>query len=128
MTDKATAEDPISFGPFYLVPAARRLEKAGVAVPLGGRAFDLLVVLVEHVGQVVSKRDLIARVWSDVTVDEGSLRVNIAALRKALGDGEGGARYVTNVPGRGYSFVAPVSRSEAASPPPRENTASIPAY
>jgi predicted ATPase len=63
-----------------------------------------------------------------VTVDEGSLRVNIAALRKALGDGEGGARYVTNVPGRGYSFVAPVSRSEAASPPPRENTASIPAY
>ena len=92
MTDKASPDDTISFGPFRLAPAERRLEKAGVAVPLGGRAFDLLVALVEHAGQVVSKRNLIALVWSDVTVDEGSLRVHIAALRKALGDGEAGAR------------------------------------
>jgi len=58
MTDKATPEDAIFFGPFHLAPAARRLDKAGVAVPLGGRAFDLLVVLAEHAGQVVSKREL----------------------------------------------------------------------
>jgi len=125
MTDKATPEDPVFFGPFHLEPAARRLEKAGAVVPLGGRAFDLLVVLAEHAGQVVSKRELMARVWSDVTVDEGSLRVHIAALRKALGDGEAGARYVANIPGRGYSFVAPVSRSEPASLPPADNTASL---
>jgi len=118
MTDKATPEDPIFFGPFYLAPAARRLEKAGVAVPLSGRAFDLLVVLAEHAGQVIGKRELMARVWSDVTVDEGSLRVSIAVLRKALGDGEAGARYVINVPGRGYSFVAPVSRSSGPADPP----------
>src|ERR1700754_2958440 len=118
MTGKATPEDPIFFGPFHLAPVVRRLERGGVAVPLGGRAFDLLVVLTEHAGQVVSKRELIARVWSDVTVDEGSLRVNIAALRKALGDGEAGARYVANIPGRGYSFVAPVSRSRPADPSP----------
>ena len=128
MTDKATPEDAIFFGPFHLAPAARRLDKAGVAVPLGGRAFDLLVVLAEHAGQVVSKRELMARVWSDVAVDEGSLRVNIAALRKALGDGEAGARYVANIPGRGYSFVAPVSRSEPASPPAGGKTESIRAH
>jgi len=103
--------DAVSFGPFRLAPTERLLEKAGVAVPLGGRALDILLVLVERAGEVVSKRALIERVWPDVTVDEGSLRFHVAALRKALGDGVSGARYVTNVPGRGYCFIAPVSRS-----------------
>jgi predicted ATPase/DNA-binding winged helix-turn-helix (wHTH) protein len=97
--------DTVSFGPFRLAPSERLLERAGVVVPLGGRALDILIVLVEHAGKVVSKKDLIERVWPDVTVDEGSLRFHIAALRKALGDGKDGARYVTNVPGRGYCFV-----------------------
>jgi predicted ATPase len=80
---------------------------------LGGRALDILIVLVEHAGEVVSKRELIAKVWPDVTVNDGSLRFHVAALRKALGDGEAGARYVANVPGRGYCFVAPISRPAA---------------
>jgi predicted ATPase/DNA-binding winged helix-turn-helix (wHTH) protein len=106
----------VLFGPFRLAPAERLLEKSGVAVQLGGRALDILIVLLERAGEVVSKRDLIQRVWPDVTVDEGSLRFHIGALRKALGDGESGARYVTNVPGRGYCFVEPVRYSTVLRP------------
>jgi predicted ATPase/DNA-binding winged helix-turn-helix (wHTH) protein len=86
------------------------LERDGVSVPIGGRAFDILLVLAERPGEVVSNRDLVTQVWSDINVGEGSLRYHIAALRKALGDGEGDVRYIANVPGRGYSLVAPVSR------------------
>jgi predicted ATPase/DNA-binding winged helix-turn-helix (wHTH) protein len=114
------ARDVVSFGPFRLFAAERLLEKAGVPVQVGSRALDILIVLVEHAGQVVSKKDLIARVWPDVTVDESGLRVHVLGLRKALGDGEAGARYVTNVPGRGYCFVAPVAR------PKLSVTASVP--
>src|SRR5690348_14201708 len=76
------AKDVISFGPFRLSPSARLLEKDGVPVQLGGRALDLLIALVEQAGEVVSKADLFAKVWANVTVDEGSLRFHIAALRK----------------------------------------------
>jgi predicted ATPase/DNA-binding winged helix-turn-helix (wHTH) protein len=112
-------EGAVSFGPFRLFPAERLLEKDGAALHLGGRALDILILLVERAGEVVSKRELVARVWADVTVDEGSLRFHVAALRKALGDGQSGARYVTNVPGRGYCLVAPVSHSN------RSDTASV---
>ena len=78
----------ISFGPFRLYAAQRLIEREGVPLHLGGRALDIFIVLVEHAGEVVSKNDLMARVWPGVTVDEGSLRVHVAALRKALGDGE----------------------------------------
>ena len=78
---------------------------------LGARALDILIALVSRHNQAIDKRDLIARVWPDVTVSEGSLRFHIASLRKALGDGEGGARYITTLAGRGYCFVAPISRS-----------------
>ncbi|HWO36045.1 MAG TPA: winged helix-turn-helix domain-containing protein, partial [Candidatus Acidoferrum sp.] len=80
-------------------------------VHIGGRALDILIFLAKRAGEVVSKGDLVAGVWTDVNVDEGSLRFHIVALRKVLGDGQSGARYVTNVPGRGYCLVAPVSRS-----------------
>src|SRR5262245_27071718 len=101
----------VSFGPFRLIAAERLLENDGTPVQVGGRALDILVVLVERAGEVVSKKELMARVWPDVTVDESSLRVHVAGLRKALGDGQAGARYVANVPGRGYCFVAPISRA-----------------
>jgi predicted ATPase/DNA-binding winged helix-turn-helix (wHTH) protein len=104
------ARDVVSFGPFRLFTAQRLLERAGAPLQLGSRALDILIVLVEHAGEVVSKKDLISRVWPDVTVDESGLRVHVAGLRKALGDGQAGARYVTNIPGRGYCFVAPISR------------------
>jgi predicted ATPase/DNA-binding winged helix-turn-helix (wHTH) protein len=114
----------VSFGPFRLLPAERLLEKDGIPLRLGGRALDILIFLVERAGEVVSKKDLVARVWADVTVDEGSLRTHIAALRKALGDGQSGSRYVTNVAGRGYCLVAPISRSNAPDAAHAETTAS----
>src|SRR5712671_555124 len=109
------SQDVIRFGPFRLSPAERLLEKDGVRVRLGSRALDILIALVERPAEVVSKKELIAKVWPDLVVDEGSLRFHILALRKALGQGRSGISYVTNVSGRGYCFVAPISR--VASPP-----------
>jgi len=111
-------DNVISFGPFKLNIAQRLLARAGTPIHLGARAFDILAVLVEHAGKVVGKNDLIARVWPNVTVDEGSVRVHIAALRKALGDGELGARYVMTLSGQGYCFVAPVFRTSTPEPVP----------
>src|SRR6267154_6283655 len=109
------SQDVLCFGPFRLSTTERVLEKEGDPVRLGSRALDILIALVERPAEVVSKKELIAKVWPDLVVDEGSLRFHILALRKALGQGRSGIRYVTNVSGRGYCFVAPISR--AASPP-----------
>ncbi len=97
------------FGPFRLVPAERALYGSDGAVRLHGRAFDLLLALVERAGEVIGKDELIARVWPQTFVEEGNLRVHVAALRKVL-QGDGGHAYVDNVVGRGYTFVAPVRR------------------
>src|SRR3984893_17362394 len=112
---KPIFQDVICFGPFRLSPTERLLEKGGVPFRLGSRALDILIALVERPSEVVSKKELIAKVWPDLTVGEGSLHFHVSALRKALGEGRSGGRYVTNVSGRGYCFVAPISR--AASPP-----------
>src|SRR5271170_6289920 len=111
-------EDVLSFGPFNLFAAERLLKKADEPIALGGRAIDILIALVEQAGEVVPQRELISRVWPLVTVEDANLRFQIAALRKALGDGRDGARYVSNVAGRGYCFVAPVTRSSARQPVP----------
>jgi predicted ATPase/DNA-binding winged helix-turn-helix (wHTH) protein len=103
----------VLFGPFELNIAERTLRRAGEEIPLGARAFDILVALVDRPGEVVGKNALIASAWPDVTVEEGSLRVHLSALRKALSDGQFGSSYIANVQGRGYSFVAPVVRQEA---------------
>ena len=100
----------LSFGPFKLLVNERLLTKEGVPVELGARAYDILVVLTSTPNEIVSKKDLLSRVWPDVIVEEGSLRFHMNGLRKALGDGQGDARYITTLPGRGYCFVAPVSR------------------
>ena len=99
-----------TFGPYRLVSAERLLQRDGLPVALGSRALDLLIALIEHAGEVLSQRELMARAWPNLTVEEGNLRVTIAGLRKALGEGQDGARYIANVPGRGYCFVAPVDR------------------
>ena len=104
----------LSFGPFSLFAAERLLKKGDDPIPLGGRALDILIALVERAGEVVTHRELISTVWPDVTVEESNLRFQMAALRRALGDGRDGARYVSNVAGRGYCFVAPITRSTAA--------------
>lgn len=99
----------LRFGPFELNVAERCLKKANEVIPLGGRAYDILVALLEKAGEVVPKAELIARAWPDVTVDEGSLRVHMSSLRKALGDGQFGDKYIANVQGRGYRFIAPIA-------------------
>ncbi|HTJ89599.1 MAG TPA: transcriptional regulator [Acidocella sp.] len=104
----------VAFGSYRLWPAERRLEKAGHPVPLGGRALDILLALIERPGEVVSKQELMRRVWPGIAVEESNLRVNIASLRKALGDSET-ARFIGSVAGRGYCFVAPVSLVRGAS-------------
>src|ERR1700690_3662963 len=98
----------LRLGPFELSIGERVLRRNGQVLPLGGRALDLLIYLAERPGQVIAKQELIDHVWSDVTVEEGSLRVNVAAIRKAPGDGQFGNRYIANVKGRGYSFVGGV--------------------
>jgi DNA-binding winged helix-turn-helix (wHTH) protein len=106
-----TIPEAFHFGPFRVAPHARLLERESSPVSLGSRAFDLLCLLVSRPGEIVSKRELMARTWPDVTVEESSLRFHITQLRRALGDTpHGGGRYVVNVPGRGYCFVARVSR------------------
>src|SRR6267154_2199121 len=104
------AQEIISFGPFRLYPSERVLKKGDQPVKLGSRAFDILLMLVQQAGEVVGHKELVAKVWPGVFVEEVSLRVHIAALRKALDTGEAGMRYLTNVAGRGYCFVAPTSR------------------
>src|ERR1700730_1040820 len=111
MTPTAPAREVISFGPFSLVTSERLLTREGTPVELSARALDILVALLSRPNEVVSKSDLLAQVWPDATVEEGSLRFHIVNLRKALGDGKDGARYITTQPGRGYCFVAPISRS-----------------
>ncbi len=100
----------LRFGPFELNVAERSLRKVDQVIPLGGRAYDILIALLENAGEVVAKSELIAKAWPDVTVEEGSLRVHLSALRKALGDGQFGNKYIANVQGQGYSFIAPVTR------------------
>jgi predicted ATPase/DNA-binding winged helix-turn-helix (wHTH) protein len=102
----------LSFGRFSLSPRERLLTANGAPVELGARALDILVALASRPNEVVGKRALLALVWPDVTVEEGSLRFHIAGLRKALGDGQDGARYISTLAGRGYCFVAPVTRSD----------------
>ena len=106
--------DVLSFGPFSLLPAERLLKKTDKPIALGGRALDILITLVERAGEVVTNKELISAVWPDVVVEKGNLRFQMATIRKALGDGRDGARYVSNVAGRGYCFVTPVTRSTAA--------------
>ena len=104
------ARSAISFGAFQLFPAERLLRRGDDVVPLGSRAFDILAALADRPGEIVGSRELIDKVWPDVFVEEASLRFHIVQLRKALGDGVEGARYVLNVPGRGYTLVEPATR------------------
>jgi len=98
------------FGCFRLDALERTLTKSGASVRLGSRAFDLLLVLVERAGETVSRDTLFDLVWPDVLVSKVNLRVHISALRKVL-DGEGdGSRFVITIAGRGYRFIAPVTR------------------
>ncbi|WP_165932972.1 winged helix-turn-helix domain-containing protein [Rhizobium sp. BK251] len=105
--------DIIHFGPFRLIPSERLLLTGDGPVAIGGRALDILIALVDKAGSIVSKRELTDLVWKNVTVEDVNLRTQLSVLRRALGDGQEGVRYIINVPGKGYSFVARVRRSNA---------------
>ena len=82
----------------------------------GGRAFDILAALVERAGEVVGKEELIARAWPQTFVEELNLKIQVSALRRALGDGQNGHRYIVTVPGQGYNFVASIGLEEPFRP------------
>jgi predicted ATPase/DNA-binding winged helix-turn-helix (wHTH) protein len=114
----------LSFGPFRLNPTRRTLARDGKPLRLGSRALDLLIALIESGENLISKEELLKRVWPDTYIEEANLRVHIAALRKLLGGEGSGDQYIGTVAGRGYCFLAPVVRldesvgSATAAPPP----------
>ena len=109
--------EAFSFGPFCVLPHARRLERDGARAQLGSRAFDILCILISRQGEVVSKAELMEKAWPGLTVEDSSLRFHIAQLRRVLGGSQDAESYVTNVAGRGYCFVAPVVRAASAPRP-----------
>ena len=109
------------FGEFTLETEERRLRRGTETLRLAPKAFDVLVALVEHSGHVVSKDELLARVWSDSFVEEGILTVHVSALRKALGDEKRPSRYIETVSRSGYRFVAPVRRVDGLDGAPALN-------
>lgn len=117
---ETSAERVYLFGPFRLLPAKQLLLEGETPVRIGGRAFDVLTALVEQAGSVVSKNELMKRAWPQVVVEESNLKVTVAAVRRALGEGRPGHRYLANVPGRGYRFVAPVQCADMSSAPARQ--------
>ena len=96
------------FGPFLLQPDRQLLLKLNAPVRIGGRALDLLTLLVERAGELVSKQDLVSRAWPDTFVEEGNLKVNMAGVRRALDDCPTVPSFIATVVGRGYRFIAPV--------------------
>jgi len=104
----------LRFGPYAFHVRQRLVLEGDQPLRMGGRAMDILQVLLEQAGRVVSKEQLIAIVWPTSIVEEINLRVHIAALRRALGDGTNGQRYIIHVAQCGYSFVAPVQQEPGA--------------
>jgi TolB-like protein/DNA-binding winged helix-turn-helix (wHTH) protein/Flp pilus assembly protein TadD len=99
------------FGPFRVDVEKRVLRRDGVVVPLSPKAFDTLLALVEHPGEVLEKDHLMQMLWPDSEVEESNLPLHISALRKALGDSPNERRYIVTIPGRGYRFAAEVEKS-----------------
>ncbi len=102
-----------SFGPFRLFPRRQLLVLEGSSVKLGGRAFELLHVLAQRGGEVISKDELMAAAWPGIFVHESNLKVNMHSLRRSLGDTQKPPLYIATIAGRGYRFVAPVQRGAA---------------
>jgi phospholipid transport system substrate-binding protein len=101
----AEQDAALEFGRFQMLPRRRQLIADGVPVKLGARAFELLTVLLEADGSLVTKEELLSRVWPGIHVSEENLKVQILALRKALGEDRG---FIRTEPGRGYRFIPAV--------------------
>jgi len=114
-------EGELLFGPFTLSLDRRELRQDGRVLPLGVRALELLALLAGRAGEVVGRDEIAAHLAPGAGVEQGRLRAHVAALRRALRDGEDGNRYIVNVLGRGYVFVASVRRAGRAALPPLSN-------
>jgi len=101
--------DVFQFGAFTLALGERRLVAGGDTIRLSPKTFDVLATLVQHQGHLMTKHELLARVWPEVFVDDGILTVHVAALRKALGDDRRRPSYIETVSQSGYRFVAAVT-------------------
>ena len=114
------------FGEFRLEPSEQLLTRHGRALPLPPKAFELLVLLVENGGRLLSKDQIMQAVWPGSVVEEANLTVTISMIRKALGDRESGSQHIETVPKKGYRFVSPVRGGDAATAPTRETDRSAP--
>jgi DNA-binding winged helix-turn-helix (wHTH) protein/tetratricopeptide (TPR) repeat protein len=120
-----SAAEAFRFGPFRLDRGRRVLWRGDALVEVAPRALDVLVALAERAGEVVTKDELMQRVWPDTFVEEANLSVNVSALRKALGTGKGGHAYIQTIPRRGYRFVSP-PEDGAPTAAPRPSIAVLP--
>src|SRR5689334_24476436 len=96
------------FDKFQLEPDERKLMRQGQLIPLHGKAFEMLLVLIRNRGKLLTKDELFALVWPDQIVEESNLTVNISAIRRALGERANNPHYITTVSGRGYRFTGDV--------------------
>ena len=115
----------VSFGPFHVLPTKFLLLEGDRPLPIGSRALEILLVLLERPGEVVSRRELMTRVWPNIFVEPANLTVHISALRRALRDGRDGHRFIINIPGRGYIFVASVAVAGQLQPDRIENRGAL---
>src|SRR5712691_5400469 len=100
------------FGPFHLDPSGPLLLRSGELVTLPPKTLEILAVLVDQRGTLVSKDNLLSAVWPDTFVEESNLTHHISLLRKALGDGQNGQPYIATIPKRGYRFAGPVREAD----------------
>jgi DNA-binding winged helix-turn-helix (wHTH) protein/pimeloyl-ACP methyl ester carboxylesterase len=114
---KTEALGTYRFGPFCLDIRERRLSRSGKAIPLRGKVFDTLSVLVENSGRLLSKQELLDAVWPETAVEENNLNHNVSVLRKALGEKATGQKYIETVPKVGYRFAAPVEGASSSAKP-----------
>lgn len=114
-----------SFGSFLLDPAEKALWHDGQPLSLPAKAFDMLCLLVENNGRLIDKQDLLARIWPDSFVQEGSLAVNISLLRKLLGEGRNGSRFIETIAKHGYRFLADIEVIETNGAVPRQRSIAI---
>jgi TolB-like protein/Tfp pilus assembly protein PilF len=120
MAESRRADGVYEFGDFRLLTAQRSLtaRSDGRPIELTQKGFDALRYFVQHPGELLDKSRLMAAVWPNVVVEENNLNQVISALRRALGDGGAGRRFIVTVPGRGYQFVAPVREAPDSAPNP----------
>jgi DNA-binding winged helix-turn-helix (wHTH) protein len=115
MLNAADHGEEITFGPFRLDMRGRTLQRDGASVPMGARSFDILCVLVALRGNLVTRDELSARVWPGMIVESNTVHVMFRPLRRALGDGSEGQRYIVTAPGQGYRFVGDIAEASLPS-------------